>query len=250
MKTKYCILATGYNCGRHVTRFLFSMQNLNPVEGTEIRVVIINDGSKDNTGYVLDRADRHFTGTLQIFHESENKGAAFRRWQYMKTFIQDPETVVILVGLDDELLPEAIERIHQEYECGKLMTYGNWVNQRGRGLPSMFPLYFDTITHDNRDYRKVQYRSTAPNSFKAKLLTGLCEDDFKIDGKWVETCTETNLMFCLLEMCGEDRIGVIQQPIYLYNEKLPNGSIGRFGAEEKRRILNRFRQREKKPLFG
>ena len=61
------------------------------------------------------------------------------------------------------------------------------------------------------------YRSTAPNTFKKFLFDEIPDEDFKVFGKWIDNATETELMFSCLEMCGKDRIGVITEPIYLYN---------------------------------
>ncbi len=51
--------------------------------------------------------------------------------------------------MDDELLPNCLNRISKEYESGKWMTYGNWIDQHKQGLPAGFNLYFDKEIHDN-----------------------------------------------------------------------------------------------------
>jgi len=160
-----------------------------------------------------------------------------------------PTDVVLLLGMDDRLLPGCLERVATEYRSGKWMTYGNWINQNGDGLPKDFNLYFDEQTHTSRAYRDVTYRSTAPNTFYKFLFDAIPEDDFKIGGKWIDSTTESEVMFSCLEMCGKDRIGVIEEPVYLYNQHLPNGTIKRHGSKYKYELLDIIKARPKRKLL-
>ena len=242
MNPKIFVIATGWNCENYVRRCVNSILT-QKYEG-EFHLVIINDGSTDATEKVC--TDFPMDKTT-IFHFGENKGAAFRRWEVMNSNTIAPEDVIMLVGLDDELLPGAFEKVGRQYQDGMWMTYGNWKNQRG--IVCTVNLDFDDYIHSTRKYRSVQYRSTAPNTFKKKLILKLREEDFMIDGKWVMTCTETNLMYCCLEMCGRNRIGIIREPIYLYNENRWDGSILRFTREFKNQVHQNFINRHSKPLY-
>jgi len=50
----------------------------------------------------------------------------------------------------------------------------------------------------------------------------LAEEDFKYKGEWIEATTESNLMFSCLEMCGEERIGIVYEPIVIYTKRKDN----------------------------
>lgn len=239
---KIYIIATGWNCELYARKCVESV--LNQQCKCEFHLIVINDGSMDGTEKSL--ANMHYSN-LSIFNFGKNKGAAYRRWQVMNDSKINSEDVFLLLGLDDELFPGALTRISEQYYLGKWMTYGNW--KSNNGLLCTVPLDFDANIHNDRTYRSVQYRSTAPNTFKKKLIEKLIEDDFKVNGEWVQSCTETNLMFCCLEMCGEKRIGIIRQAIYLYNEHRIDGSIYRWGRNYKKYLLEQFQAREKKPLY-
>ena len=241
----FLIVASGFNCRRYVHKCFESL-----VQQTHknFKAILISDGSIDGTQTELQRLSGR---DKRIICESypQNNGAAKRRYDAIKRHASSPETVVVFLGLDDHLLPNALETIAKKYEEGVWMTYGNWKNQNGIGLPEDFQLEFDEQTHIDRSYRKVKYRSTAPNTFKKFLFDMIPETDFKINGMWINTTTESEVMFSCLEMCGKKRIGLIREYIYIYNENLPGGSLKRLGAAYKRKIYNIIIQRNKKPLY-
>lgn len=240
----FLIIASGFNCGGHVSRCVASIE---AQTYDSFKAILISDGSVDRTAYALSQVNHK---NIEVHIHKDNQGAAKRRYDAIHGAEIDRETVIVLLGLDDWLLPHALETIKQHYDNDKWMTYGNWVDQRGYGLPLNFALDFDEETHKNRDYRQVKYRSTAPNTFKKFLFDEIAEDEFKMaDGRWFDTTTESHLMFSCLEMCGKDRIGIIWQPIYVYNRDLPNGTLRRLGGGYKRRVLNEVISRPKKDLY-
>lgn len=247
---KFLIVATGYNCDKLVEKCFNSVIDQKYID---YDAVFISDGSNDNTGNLLEimvagRRDKLTANKIHFERHLDNQGAAKRRFDAIHKYCKDEETVILLLGLDDELLPRALGRIDEEYKIGKWMTYGNWRNRFWKMLPPGF-LDFNEETHLNRDYRKVKYRSTAPNTFKKFLFDKIPEDDFKIDGKWIDSTTESEVMFSCLEMCGRQKIGIIYEPIYLYNQNLPGGTLKRLGSDYKYNIYNKIIQRPKKPLL-
>lgn len=206
---------------------------------------MVLDGCTDHGDRILNnlKTDQRFK--KYIHHK--NLGAARRRWEVLQLH-GDPLDVVVLVGMDDELLPDALETIAEQYTLGKWMTYGNWKDQNGETLPDGF-LYFDEQTHTDRSYRKVKYRSTAPNSFYKYLFMQIPMSDFQIKGKWIDSTTESEVMFSCLEMCGKDRIGVIEKPIYLYNRNSRNGTLRRQGVKYKYNIYAEIIKRQKRELI-
>jgi glycosyltransferase involved in cell wall biosynthesis len=247
MNVRFLIIATGYNCSQYTEKCFQSVMTQNyPKELYEL--VMYDDASTDGNREVLINLSKKHNNYICL--SKKNRGAAYGRYLAVKEMNPDDETVIILLGMDDQLRTGALKRIAREYIQKKVwMTYGNWVDQRNRPLPANFNFYFDSITHQTRNYRKVSYRSTAPNTFKAFLFKAIPEDDFKIDGKWIDSTTESEVMFSCLEMCGEKRIGVILDKIYMYNRNLPNGTLQRLGKEYKYAILAKIKNRPKKDLM-
>lgn len=241
--SNFLVIVTGYNCAEFVRPCLNSIKSQSLKPG---KVIVVDDGSTDNTFEEISRYKN--IECFSIMRNEQNMGAAYSRFHAIKSY-DEKNCVIVLVGLDDRLKHHALHRIQQEYLKGKLMTYGNWENQNGVGLPDDFALDFDEETHANRDYRKVAYRSTAPNTFHRILFDLIPEEDFKMDGKWIDTTTESEIMFSCLEMCGKDCIGLIKDKIYIYNQNLQNGTQVRLGQNYKNQMLEKIRQRPKKNIL-
>lgn len=242
---KFLIIASGFNCKGYARNCIKSVLKQTHQNFT---AVFISDGSTDGT---LGPEDIHglkdSRGIVEIY--KSNVGAAKRRYDAIKKYSESEEDVIVLLGLDDELTQNALERIAREYAAGKWMSYGNWKNQFGRVFPEKY-LDFMLETHSVRNYRKVKYRSTAPNTFKRFLFDQIPEEDFKLNGKWIDSTTESELMFSCLEMCGRKKIGIIKEPIYIYNENLPGGTLKRLGVEYKYNIYKAIIERPKRKLLS
>lgn len=247
---KFHIISTGYNCSAYVRRCVESVRKQTYknwrcsffVDGNE--TANLTSGTLLTLFNVLDSDSDNF----YVRHSPENLGAAARRFELIKELVADDE-IIVLLGLDDELLPDALETIAKAYERGAWVTYGNWINQHGGGLPPDFQLEFDEATHFSRDYRKVKYRSTAPNTFYKKLFDTFTEEDFKYKGEWIRATTESNLMLSCLEMAGASRIGVIKKPIYVYNQNRTDNARRRFGNEYQDAIYRDVASKPKRDLI-
>lgn len=242
-RMRFIILVTGWNCKGYVRPCYRSLINQSH---QDFVAVFISDGPTDGADRELRECvtDPRCHGRIY----KDNVGAAKRRYDALQEFGRKTD-VVLLLGMDDQLLPGALERIATEYAAGKWMTYGNWKDQRGKMLPDGF-LDFDDATHETRDYRKVTYRSTAPNTFYKFLFDHIPAADFQLNGKWIDSTTESEVMFSCLELCGKERIGVITDPIYYYNSKRPNGTLARHGTEYKYSLLKQITERPKRELLS
>lgn len=237
---RYLIVASGYNAGNLAQKCYESLTRLHGDH--DWSAVMISDGSTDNVTNNILASIAHDRVDKLIF--LNNIGAAHRRHHAIHGAGLNDHDVVIFLGLDDELLPNALNLIDAQYESGKWMTYGNWIDQHGKGLPKDFPLHFEQQTHNTNSYRQVTYRSTAPNTFLFGLYKHIPEERLQWNGKWIDSTTESEVMFSCLEMSGPEKQGVIHEPIYLYNRNLPNGTIARLTKEYKYKILADIVRRE------
>lgn len=240
---RFIIIATGYNCAEYVAKCIESVK---AQSYTNWIMYVVSDGSTDNTGK---EALKHIGENILVAECPDNLGAAYRRYEAIQHSKGNPEDVICLLGLDDELTPNALERVKQEYDNGKWMTYGNWVNQHGKGLPLNFQLDFEESTHKARSYRTVKYRSTAPNTFKKKLYDKIPIERHKVIGHWPKSDTESEAMFSCLEMCGKERIGIIKEPIYIYNQRQKMSARERLGSNYQDGIYAEVIKRTKMPLY-
>ena len=241
---QFLIIASGYNCADRVQLCIDSVK---AQTYEDWQAVFIDDASQDDTyeQIVLNATEDN---TLRV-QSTMNMGAAWHRYHTIRNFPTTLDTVVVLLGLDDELTPNALTRIAKEYRQGKYMTYGNWKGSDGYVLPEGFLHYSDAI-HRQRYYRSVTYRATACNTFYAYLFERhFVESDFKHDGQWIKATTESNLMLSLLEMCGQSRIGVIEDIIYLYYNGRSDSASKRFGREYQDKIYADVKKKPIRPLL-
>lgn len=240
----YFIIATGYNCASNVRKCFNSLLKLRGEY--EWKAVFIDDGSTDETHKELLNLPND--NRVEVRYFKDNLGAAHRRYFAIRESQITEEDVIILLGMDDELMPDALIHIDRKYLTGAWMTYGNWITPKKQKLPKDF-LEFSYEEHVERKYRSVRYRSTAPNTFKRFLFDQFTEDDFKLNGQWIKATTESNLMLSCLEMCGKNRIGVIKAYIYLYNRGRTDSAKKRFGSEYQEAIYKDVMSKPKRNLL-
>lgn len=230
---KYFIIASGFNCASFVKSCYESLIKLG--NDIEWNAELIDDGSADNFKTQKALLNLPKDKRIKISYFKDNLGASHRRFFSIQNANLSDEDVIILLGLDDQLLSNALIQINAYYSKGVWMTYGNWINQNKQSLSPLF-LHFNYKIHLSRSYRTEKYRSTAPNTFKKFLFDEMSEEDFKFKGEWIKATTESNLMFSCMEMCGKEKIGVITKPIYLYNKGRIDNARSRFGEKYQNEI--------------
>ena len=244
---KYFIIASGFNCASFVKSCYDSLIKLG--NDIEWNAELIDDGSTDNFETQKALLNLPKDNRIKISYFKDNLGASHRRFFSIQNSNLNDEDVIVLLGLDDELLPNALTEIDRKYLSGAWMTYGNWITPRGEKLPNGF-LDFDNSIHIERSYRINKYRSTAPNTFKKFLFDQFSEEDFKFKGEWIKATTENNLMFSCLEMCGKERIGIINSPIYLYNKGRKDNARSRFSSNYQNEIFADVISKPKRNLLN
>jgi len=246
----FLIVVTGYNCFDYVTECFASIQDQTY---QNFKAVFVDDGSEDQTGPLLQKLRRNaYTyGNIKkywIQSHGKNMGAAYGRYKAIKEHSESEDDIIVFVGMDDYLQDDCLETINDKFNSsGCIMSYGNWMNTKGELCTVQ--LEFPPDVHKDRSYRKVKYRSTAPNAFRRFLYDQIPEDDHKLDGEWLDTATESETMLSCLELCGRDRIGIIYSPIYIYREGLETGTLRRLGRDYKYSKYDRICARPKRDLY-
>lgn len=223
---RFLIICTGYNCEKYVK---YAIDSIKAQTYTNYKVVLVDDGSTDKTGELivnLTPKNKEWTP----FHFKDNRGTYYARefaiehGGFGSFFDYD---VIVMMDMDDQLLPHSLARAAGEYYKGKWMTYGNYVDARGK-LCAVDIRYPDII-HEQRSYRKDTFRCTHLRTFRKELYEAI--------PKWELTKSEINsypdaeILFSMMEMCGKDRIGMIAEPTYVYNNANPISTLNRFGKD-------------------
>lgn len=225
------VISTGYNCAEYIDQCHLSVVTQVGVK-QPFKHWMLSDGSTDETSRYNPIEGHYFE------HVETNRGAMWARDYLIHEVIKpDKDDIIVLLGLDDYLKPDALQTIEAQHDQGYWVTYGNWINQHG--VVNSVP-----VTLPNKT-REGAYNLTAPNSFRAGLYYLIPADRFQIEGQYPMVCTEVEVMYSCCELAGWDRVKPIKTHIYVYRMKLPNGTIRRFGQGHKNRVHEIIKKRER-----
>lgn len=218
---KFKIICTGWNCEKYIKGLCDSIRNQTY---QNFSVSFVSDGSTDKTVEELHKwVDPNWSGGF--WNQKKNIGAYHARKLAAGLWDQDYD-VLVMLDMDDELLPNALELIAEKYKDPKVrMTYGNWINNNGVKC-QLDTLHYSDEVHAARSYRKEPFRITHLRSFKKELWDKV--------GTWTMFENEENvlgdceMLFRMAEMSGKEGMGVIETPIYRYNMINPERATERW----------------------
>lgn len=220
---RFLIVSTGYNCEKYVQECMESISNQTY---KNFCVALVDDGSTDKTYIHL---LKHLPIGSRVWKNTENYGTYNARDLAIQFGNQHEKfDVIVLLDMDDALLPNALELCAKEYEKEKWMTYGNWRNQNGWGFP-LIDLYYSAKTHDEKLYRKEKWRCTHLRTFRKELYFAIPKWELNIGE--IRSYPDVEILFSMMEMCGKENIGVISEPIYIYRDSQPLSTLKRFGKD-------------------
>ena len=226
---RFLIIVAGWNCEPYVNGCL---ESIKAQTYKDYDVIIVDDCSTDGTYNEILKCIN--TSLWFVYRNEQNMGGFynFDKWSRYST----NDTVLIPFALDDIMKPNALELIAKEYDKGAWMTYGTYINKDGFIYQD---LDYPEHIHQTRDYRKDKFRCTGLRTYYKKLYerTQVPPMD-EIERKQYY---DLEYAFQLMEMCGKDRIGVIKEPIYEYNNKNPNSTanLNKFEREKYNEICKR-----------
>lgn len=221
---RFLIICTGYNCEEFVKPCINS---INAQTYKNFEVSFVDDGSTDNSVAEFKKIDSEITFEFKHYKRARNKGTYYAREEaiaWAKNY-----DIIVMLDMDDALMPHALERAAMEYEKKNiLMTYGNYQYSNGTVCPVR--LEYSELIHMTRDYRADgTWRCTHLRTFKRELHEALPKWD--LTQAEINSYPDVELLFSMLEMSGKDRIGVIHDPIYIYNTSNPISTLKRFGKD-------------------
>lgn len=216
---KFSVIITGWNCEKFVEPCLDSIKNqtLQPFE-----IIMVDDGSSDDSYRKMLANAPHLS---TVMHLDNNQGTYYARDLAIKKATGD---VIIMIDFDDCLLPNALELVNKEYNRGVFMTYGNYIFPDGKKCP--VNLHYSEFYSEFRSYRRDPiWRCTHLRTFSRELYNLIPKWD--LTPSEIKSYPDVEILFSMMEMCGEKRIGVIEEPIYIYNTDNPDATLKRFGKD-------------------
>lgn len=225
---RFLIIVAGWNCEPYVKGCL---ESIKAQTYKDYDVVVVDDASTDGN---LNEILIHSEPMWIMGNNAINKGGFYNFDWWTRNH---PEyEIAVPFALDDIMKPNALELIAEQYDKGAWMTYGTYINKDGFVYTD---LDYPEHIHQTRDYRKDKFRCTGLRTYYKKLyeLTQVPPMD-ELERKQYY---DLEYAFQLMEMCGKDRIGVIKEPIYEYNNKNPNSTarLNKFEREKYNEICKR-----------
>lgn len=190
---------------------------------------LINDCSTDNSLAIahetIQRLPEAIRSKFKIINNNTNVGAVANQINFINLYRTYPDTIVMLLDGDDSLtnrpdLFTMYNRLHDTYDY----TYGSsW------SLADNIPLVSQPYPPDvkkNKAYRNYKFNWNMPythlRTFKISLAQGIPEAFFKdADNKWLRAGGDTATFYNIIERANPDRIGVVSDIVYNYNDLNP-----------------------------
>jgi glycosyltransferase involved in cell wall biosynthesis len=219
-KNKFKIIIASYNNEDWVEYNIASILNQTY---DNYEVIYVDDCSSDRTNELVTA----LVGNNDKFNiiRNEQRVGEEAIYNYIRFFdsLEDDEIVINMCG-DDWLFDEnVINKINEYYNNNNVwMTYGQFYVYDGTPMsekanPQNTP--YSNIAHEYKLYRKDVWRASHLLTIKGHLAKLVDPNDLKSlkTGKYYYHAPDLALVFPLLEMCGKDRIGVVDFPTYVWN---------------------------------
>lgn len=92
---------------------------LSQLVGSDFSMIVVNDGSKDKTGEILDRLSKEVTGLKPIHQKNAGHGAALMKG-YQAAVLERPE-FIFQVDSDDQFMAEDLQLLWKERESSNFI---------------------------------------------------------------------------------------------------------------------------------
>jgi len=214
---KFVILITAYNDEKWVEYNIASILNQTYIN---YKVLYYDDASTDNTYQEVSKIVEN-NSKFTVTTRKNNMQALFSYEECIKQIKEDE--ILVCMSADDWLYDDnVLKNINDYYNNNDVwMTYGKFVAWDGKDAIEANPQntpYSDFI-HEYNSYRKDHWRASHLRTFRGSLLKKVDLSDFKsnIDGLYFDHAADLALTYPCLEMCGKDKIGVLDFYSYVYN---------------------------------
>lgn len=214
---KFVILITAYNDEKWVEYNIASILNQTY---SNYKVLYYDDASTDNTYQEVSKIVEN-NSKFTVTTRKNNMQALFSYEECIKQIKEDE--ILVCMSADDWLYDNnVLENLNKYYNNNDVwMTYGKFVAWDGEEAIEANPQntpYPDFI-HEYSFYRKDHWRASHLRTFRGSLLKKVDLSEFKsnMDGSYFDHAADLALTYPCLEMCGKDKIGILDFYSYVYN---------------------------------
>ena len=209
--------------GRNVDpgRAMRCLESMARQKSVEWGAVIIDDESSSLSADSLRIAVEPWKHRITLIQPRERRGQLANMMLAIRHVCTNPQSVIVTLDLDDTLIGDRVlARLEQEYLRGADVTIGSMLRTDKHVV---YPVVLDNP-------RKARGGNVWQHlrSFRKHLFDAICDQDLRINGRYVDIAVDWSFMLPIVEM-AEHPIW-INEPLYLYE---PSG-MGK-GADRAKR---------------
>lgn len=234
---KIVIITPTYNASKYIERCI---QSVITQDYDNYLMVVIDDCSTDNTYEI---AKKFESDKVKIIRNTENKGAVRNQIETINNFCKRDDIVMFLDGDDSLVNDNQIFHFYNNlYDATTEFTYGSCWSMVDN-IPLVSQPYPEQIKKE-KNYRSYKFNWNMPythlRTFKAYLLENVNENMFKDEkGNWYKAGGDGSIFYTLIEKCKPEKIKVVQDIVYNYNDTHPLNDY-KINAKEQTKNANRI----------
>jgi glycosyltransferase involved in cell wall biosynthesis len=246
------IITPVYNAERYIAKCIASVV-IQDYDNWEM--FIIDDASTDSTfETAIESVPLHFRDKIQVLKNTENRGAVYNQITTIKKYC-NPEDIIMLLDGDDSLVNsnQIFHYYNNLYDGTTEFSYGSCWSQADK-IPLVAQPYPKSVKA-NKSYRTHKFNWNMPythlRTFKASLLDGVDESVFKDQyGNWYKAGGDGAVFYSLIEKADPDKVKVVQDVVYNYNDINPLNDYKVNGVEQTRNANAILEQKTLKNKFS
>lgn len=222
---KFKIITPSYNNSEWVEYNLASILNQSY---TNYEVLYIDDASTDDTYKKVTDVVGHLSNWRVIRNEA-NMGATYNYVEHVEDYCKDPNDIIIHLDGDDWLYDEnVLSKLNDFYNTRDVwMTYGGflvWNSEDNVELPYPQSTEHPDIVHEYKLYRRDLWRASHLRTYRSFLFKAIKNRDLvsNIDNKYYWHAADLAWQYPCMEMCGKEKIGVVDFYTCVYNHSKQN----------------------------
>jgi glycosyltransferase involved in cell wall biosynthesis len=225
-RNKFKIIIPSYNNSDWVEYNLASILNQTY---TNYDVLYVDDCSKDDT-YTKVVGVVGELPNWTVISNQVNKGAAYNYVEFLDGFVTDSNDILVHLDGDDWLIDNTVlEQLNDFYnrtDCW--MSYGGFICWEGHDVEPKLPYPQSTpypeFVHRHKKYREDLWRSSHLRTYRAFLFQAIHKQDLKVlnTNEYYWHASDLSWQFPCLEMCPQDKIGVVDFYTLAYNHSKQN----------------------------
>lgn len=237
VEQKIVIISPTYNSERYISNCIESVVSQ---DYDNYEMIVIDDASTDNTYNI---AKQWESDKIKVIRNEENKGAVRNQIESIRKYCKEDDIVMFLDGDDSFINDNEILHFYNNlYDGTTEFTYGSCYSMVDR-IPLIAQNYPEEIKQ-KKEYRKYKFNWNMPythlRTFKAGLLNDIDDSNFQDENKnWYKAGGDGSIFYSLIEQADPDKVKVVSDIIYNYNDINPLNDY-KINGDEQTKNANRI----------